>query len=119
VGLALEMTLMIHHVTLLQVVSVAQHVKHLVFGAPAQLRSLAGQERGQTIPLGDITWLPALVRLDSKLHFLTLGGSTCRQFTSRRGAQYQSKVRLLSPFTRMAPRQSFTTAKFCLCDCLQ
>jgi hypothetical protein len=29
----------------------------LVLGTPCQLQSLAGQEHGRTIPLGDIAWL--------------------------------------------------------------
>ena len=32
-----------------------RHGVLLVFGAPCQLRSLAGQEHGRTIPLTDIT----------------------------------------------------------------
>src|ERR1700736_3479617 len=34
-----------------------RHSVLLVFGAPCQLRLLAGQEHGRTIPLADIAWL--------------------------------------------------------------
>src|SRR3984893_7041437 len=35
-----------------------RHSVLLVFGAPRQLRLLAGQEHGRTIPLGDISYRP-------------------------------------------------------------
>ena len=34
-----------------------RHGVLLVFGAPCQLQSLAGQEHGRTIPLADSTWI--------------------------------------------------------------
>jgi hypothetical protein len=38
-----------------------RHGEHLVFGAPCQLRLLAGQEHGRTIPLPEVG--PGMVRL--------------------------------------------------------
>jgi hypothetical protein len=35
---------------------ILRHGVLLVFGAPCQLRSLAGQEHGRTIPLAEIEW---------------------------------------------------------------
>jgi hypothetical protein len=42
---------MTHHVTLLRIFSAVQHVKHILFGAPGQLLSLARQQRDRTAPL--------------------------------------------------------------------
>ena len=44
-----------------------RHGVLLVFGAPCQLRSLAGREHGRTIPLGDIAALIDTIRSRRKL----------------------------------------------------
>ena len=43
-----------------QVVECLRHGVLLVFGTPCQLQSLAGQEHGRTIPLGDINTIEIL-----------------------------------------------------------
>jgi hypothetical protein len=40
-----------------------RHGVLLVFGAPGQLKTLAGQEHGRTIPLADMPFLPASASL--------------------------------------------------------
>ena len=41
-------------ITATELVEILRHGVLLVFGAPCQLQSLAGQEHGRTIPLADI-----------------------------------------------------------------